>query len=118
METAINYAITSRTEAGVGTFEEFYNSFSAKLMSHITLVMHQATHQAAPSTLFPMGEGDRAAEAMDAVGGMDVISRTQEVVVVEVADKGAVEEVAHLRHPQPYIGLPTIEITAMKNGMP
>ena len=35
---AINYAITSKTEAGVATFEEFYNSFSAKLMSHLTLV--------------------------------------------------------------------------------
>ena len=35
---AINYAITSKTEAGVATFDEFYNSFSAKLMSHLTLV--------------------------------------------------------------------------------
>ena len=35
---AINYAITSKTEAGVATFEDFYNSFSAKLTSHITLI--------------------------------------------------------------------------------
>ena len=35
---AINYAVTSKSEAGVATFDEFYNSFSAKLMSHLTLV--------------------------------------------------------------------------------
>ena len=35
---AINYAITSKTEVEVVTFEEIYNSFSVKLTSHITLV--------------------------------------------------------------------------------
>ena len=36
--TAINYVIPSKTEPGVITFEDFYNSFSAKLTSHLTLV--------------------------------------------------------------------------------
>ena len=34
---SINYAITSKSETGMTTFDEFYNSFSAKLMSHLTL---------------------------------------------------------------------------------
>jgi hypothetical protein len=34
---AISYAITTKSEPGVTTFEQFYNSFSAKLTSHITL---------------------------------------------------------------------------------
>ncbi len=35
--TAITYAISTKSEPGVTTFEQFYNSFSAKLTSHITL---------------------------------------------------------------------------------
>lgn len=37
--TAINYAVTTKTELGANaTFDTFYNSFSAKLNSHITLM--------------------------------------------------------------------------------
>lgn len=35
--TALNYAVTTKGELGVQTFEQFYNSFSAKLSTHITL---------------------------------------------------------------------------------
>ena len=35
--TAVTYAISTKAEPNVNTFEEFYNSFSAKLSSHITL---------------------------------------------------------------------------------
>ena len=36
-ENAMNFAISSKSESGVNTFEEFYNSFSAKLTTKITL---------------------------------------------------------------------------------
>ena len=37
--TAISYAVTTKTELGTNaTFDTFYNSFSAKLNSHITLM--------------------------------------------------------------------------------
>ena len=36
-DTAMNFAIASKAEAGVNTFEDFYNSFSAKLSTKLTL---------------------------------------------------------------------------------
>ena len=34
---AVNYAITTKSEpAALASFDAFYNSFSAKLLSHIT----------------------------------------------------------------------------------
>ena len=36
-DTAMNFAISSKSEAGVHTFEEFYNSFSSKLTTKLTL---------------------------------------------------------------------------------
>ena len=40
-ETAVNFAIGTKSEQGVNTFEEFYNSFSAKISTKLTLT--QAT---------------------------------------------------------------------------
>jgi hypothetical protein len=36
-ETAMNFAISTKAEPGINTFEEFYNSFSAKLTTKLTL---------------------------------------------------------------------------------
>ena len=36
-DTAMNFAISSKAEQNVNTFEEFYNSFSAKLSTKLTL---------------------------------------------------------------------------------
>ena len=36
-ESAMNFAITTKSESGINTFEQFYNSFSAKLSTKLTL---------------------------------------------------------------------------------
>ena len=36
-DTAMNFAIAKKTEPGIVTFEDFYNSFSAKLSTKLTL---------------------------------------------------------------------------------
>ena len=36
-DTAMNFAISSKSEGGITNFEEFYNSFSAKLSTKLTL---------------------------------------------------------------------------------
>ena len=41
---AIHYAITTKSDPNVNTFKEFYNSFSAKLTSHITLTKATTTN--------------------------------------------------------------------------
>ena len=45
-DTAMNFAITTKSEAAVNTFEEFYNSFSAKLSTKLTLTQpNQTSHR-------------------------------------------------------------------------
>ena len=43
-ECAMNFAITTKSEAGVHTFEQFYNSFSAKLSTKLTLTQSKQTN--------------------------------------------------------------------------
>ena len=55
---AIHYAITTKSDPNVNTFEEFYNSFSAKLTSHITLTKATATNNSNRS-ISAVGHGGR-----------------------------------------------------------
>ena len=44
-DTAMNFAISSKAEQNVNTFEEFYNSFSAKLSTKLTLTRQSNSNQ-------------------------------------------------------------------------
>lgn len=45
-DTAMNFAITTKSEQGINTFEQFYNSFSAKLSTKLTLTQpNQTSHR-------------------------------------------------------------------------
>jgi hypothetical protein len=59
-DTAMNFAISSKSEANVHTFEEFYNSFSAKLTTKLTLTQpSQPNSQRHINSLNTDGQGQR-----------------------------------------------------------
>ena len=58
-DTAMNFAITTKSEQGINTFEQFYNSFSAKLSTKLTLTQPKQTSHRHINQLGTSNQGGR-----------------------------------------------------------
>ena len=57
--TAVTYAVGTKSEPGMATFQQFYNSFSAKLTSHITLTKATSNNERNINAMYGDNEGGR-----------------------------------------------------------
>jgi len=112
--TALNYAIMTRAENANHTFDEFYNSFSAKLSTHITLTK-STKPSTRKSTKFIPGEMVEEVE-VDVVKAEAVAVEAVNTEVVSAVDVEEEEVDDHMVLPR-NTGNHVIQVTRMKNCM-
>ena len=124
--TAVTYAVGAKSEPGMATFQHFYNSFSAKLTSHITLTKATSNNKRISMPCMAITKGAEVEEveagAEEAEAAEKAVNTEEAIVVAEAEDivtfAEGEEEGTKMIITMQLHGAPGIETITLMNGSP